>query len=167
MNRAWIPAGALASVSVAGLIALGPLTDSLGTKVSFEPVVTVPVTAPAKKFVAVSVSPGVVGKIEHASLEVNAGGGRAAPSTSGETGRVAVKTSRNPPSAPAVQSNSTPAAPSTSTPPPATKKKTVKRPTSISGSSASNGDEGLASGGSGGGSSVGEQNSKLGSDTNP
>ena len=31
MNRAWIPAGALASVSVAGLIALGPLTDSLGT----------------------------------------------------------------------------------------------------------------------------------------
>ena len=29
MNRAWIPAGALASVSVAGLIALGPLTDSL------------------------------------------------------------------------------------------------------------------------------------------
>ena len=34
MNRAWIPAGALASVSVAGLIALGPLTDSLGTTVS-------------------------------------------------------------------------------------------------------------------------------------
>ena len=31
MNRAWIPAGALASVSVAGLIALGPLTDSLHT----------------------------------------------------------------------------------------------------------------------------------------
>ena len=29
MNRAWIPAGALAGVSVAGLIALGPLTDSL------------------------------------------------------------------------------------------------------------------------------------------
>ena len=29
MNRAWIPAGALAGVSVAGLIALGPLTNSL------------------------------------------------------------------------------------------------------------------------------------------
>ena len=29
MNRAWIPAGALAGVSVAGLLALGPLTDSM------------------------------------------------------------------------------------------------------------------------------------------
>ena len=36
MNRAWIPAGALAGVSVAGLIAIGPLlTDSLTTNASF------------------------------------------------------------------------------------------------------------------------------------
>ena len=34
MNRAWIPAGALAGVSVAGLIALGQLTDSLGSQVT-------------------------------------------------------------------------------------------------------------------------------------
>ena len=44
MNRAWIPAGALASVSVAGLIALGSLTDSLGTPVTFS--ASVPVTTP-------------------------------------------------------------------------------------------------------------------------
>ena len=35
MNRAWIPAGALAGVSVAGLLALGPVTDSLSTPVEF------------------------------------------------------------------------------------------------------------------------------------
>ena len=35
MNRAWIPAGALAGMSVAGLIALGPLTDPLSTPVPF------------------------------------------------------------------------------------------------------------------------------------
>ena len=41
MNRAWIPAGALAGVSVAGLIALGQLTDSLDSKVDFPSNVTV------------------------------------------------------------------------------------------------------------------------------
>ena len=52
MNRAWIPAGALASVSVAGLIALGPLTDSLGTTVSFSPTVATQIsqgTAPKSR----------------------------------------------------------------------------------------------------------------------
>ena len=44
MNRAWIPAGALAGVSVAGLLALGPLTDSIGTQVAFPD--PVPVKAP-------------------------------------------------------------------------------------------------------------------------
>ena len=47
MNRAWIPAGALAGVSVAGLIALGPLTDSLGTPVTFRP--SVAVTTPTRR----------------------------------------------------------------------------------------------------------------------
>ena len=42
MNRAWIPAGALAGVSVAGLIALGPLTDSMGTPVPFPTTVPCP-----------------------------------------------------------------------------------------------------------------------------
>ena len=43
MNRAWIPAGALAGVSVAGLIAMGPLlTDSLGTDLPFPTSVATP-----------------------------------------------------------------------------------------------------------------------------
>ena len=42
MNRAWIPAGALAGVSVAGLLALGPLTDSMGTGVPFPQAITGP-----------------------------------------------------------------------------------------------------------------------------
>ena len=56
MNRAWIPAGALASVSVAGLIALGPLTDSLGTTVSFPDSVRVNTGAASQSQASVPVS---------------------------------------------------------------------------------------------------------------
>ena len=47
MNRAWIPAGALAGVSVAGLIALGQVTDSLSTPVSFPSSVAVTTPKPS------------------------------------------------------------------------------------------------------------------------
>jgi hypothetical protein len=166
MNRAWIPAGVLASVSVAGLIALGPLTDSLQKPVSFSSVVTVPQTAPAKRFVPVSASAGVVGntKTKHASLDdVHRGGAAEAP-TSGETGPVAVKISHNPP---AVQAPVT--TPRATTPAAPAKKKTNKpRPTSIGGSNGPNGDEGLASGGSSDGSGGGgAQSATPGADATP
>ncbi len=51
MNRAWIPAGALAGMSVAGLLALGPVTDSLSTPVEFAtsvPVGHAPVAEPGR-----------------------------------------------------------------------------------------------------------------------
>jgi len=148
---------------VAGLIALGPLTDSLQKPVSFSSVVTVPATAQAKRFVPVSVSPGVVGKTTHASLDVNRGGRASVQApTSGDIGPVAVKISHNPP---ASQAPATHSSPTTSATP--AKKKTNKRPSSIGGSTAPNGDVGLASGNKGGSSSVGEQSSQLGSDSNP
>ena len=69
MNRAWIPAGALAGVSVAGLIALGPLTNSLTQQPSFPSVVTVSVPQTPPKALPVSYKPqGSVGNIEHAAL---------------------------------------------------------------------------------------------------
>lgn len=166
MNRAWIPAGVLASVSVAGLVALGPLTDSLQKPVSFSSVVTVPQTPPAKRFVPVSASAGVVGnvKTKHASLDNAHRGGAAEAPTSGETGPVAVKISHNPP---AVQAPAT--TPRVTAPAAPAKKKTNKpRPTSIGGSSGPNGDEGLASGGSGSGSGGGgEQQNTPASDPTP
>ena len=63
MNRAWIPAGALAGVSVAGLIALGPLTKSMGTSVSYPP----PITSQQ------SGKPGGSHELRAVSLSVNAG----------------------------------------------------------------------------------------------
>ena len=76
MNRAWIPAGALAGVSVAGLIALGPLTDSLSSPVSFPPSVTVKQAAStASTAVPVRLNKPVVGKTQTAALKPR--GGRA------------------------------------------------------------------------------------------
>jgi len=160
MNRAWIPAGALASVSVAGLIALGPLTDSLHTPVSFPSVVTVSAPTPKSTAVAVSFPAVVVGQTTHASL---ARGGASTTDTNTSTGQVSVTAKK----AATVHAQSP--APRATTPPPAPTpvKKKVKRPSSIGGSTGSNGDVGLASGNKGGRSSVGEQSSQLGSDSNP
>jgi hypothetical protein len=142
MNRAWIPAGALAGVSVAGLIALGPLTDSMGTQVSFPPGIT-GVQAPTAnaKPIPVSYKQGVVGVTRTAALTHRGGRSKAAvnaaSTTSGSTGEVGYR--HTVVTAPA----HTPAAPVT-TPP----KKTPKRQTSITATGETNGDAGLAGGSS-------------------
>ena len=155
MNRAWIPAGALASVSVAGLIALGPLTDSLHTPVSFPSVVTVSAPPPKSSVPWRSASPAaVVGNARpHAALTRS--GGAPKRQTNSDTGHVAAKISQNPPAAHAPASTPRRRARR----PTPVKKKTNKRPTSIGGSTGSNGDEGLASGGSGSGTGGGGEQS--------
>jgi len=160
MNRAWIPAGALASVSVLGLIALGPLTDSLSTPVKFSGVVTVAAPTPKSGSVPVNFPAVVVGQTKTAALR-RGGAARATP-TNSDFGQVAAKISKRAPT-PTVQSSPAPTAPSA----PATPvKRKVKRPTSISGSTGANEDVGLASGGSGNGSGGGgEQTATPG--TNP
>ena len=126
MNRAWIPAGALAGVSVAGLIALGPLTSSLGTQVSFHPTlaVTTP-TAGHTRVVQVSVDLGASGKTATGSVSaaLRRGGEAtvAAATPSGDVGQVGYK--RNSPS------SQTRAA--TTTTVKAKPKKTVQRAASI------------------------------------
>ena len=163
MNRAWIPAGALASVSVAGLIALGPLTDSLGTQVSFHP--TLAVTTPAAgqtRVLPVSVDRGVSGTTAtsvSAALKVVRRGGEAtvaATTPSGDVGQVGYK--RNSPS-------SQTRAATTTVKPTVKPKKTVKRASSIGANSGPNGDNGLAGGGSGSSTSVGAQSGTPGSET--
>jgi hypothetical protein len=95
MNRAWIPAGALAGVSVAGLIALGPLTSSLGTQVSFHPTlaVTTP-TAGHTRVVQVSVDLGASGTTATSVSAALKRGGEATPAAatpSGDVGQVGFK----------------------------------------------------------------------------
>jgi hypothetical protein len=149
MNRAWIPAGALAGVSVAGLIALGPLTDSLGTQVSFHPTlaVTTP-TAGHTRVVQVSVDLGASGTTatDTAALKVVRGGEAtpAAATPSGDVGQVGFKRTSS--------SSQTRAATTTVKAKP---KKTVKRAASIGGNSGPNGDNGLAGGSSGSSSTSG------------
>ena len=155
MNRAWIPAGALAGVSVAGLIALGPLTDSLSSPVSFHPTLTVAApTLPSKGAVRVSVDVGIVGSAETSAPASLSQGGRQAPAapTSGEAGQVGFKR--------------TPSAPTTAPVPPSvtqtpsvtpTPKPKPKRPASIGAASGPNGDNGLAGGGSGNSTNTGAQ----------
>jgi hypothetical protein len=149
MNRAWIPAGALASVSVAGLIALGPLTDSLGTQVSFHPTlaVTTP-TAGHTRVVQVSVDLGASGTTatDTAALKVVRGGEAtvAAATPSGDVGQVGFHHTSSP--------SQTRAATTTVEAKP---KKTVKRAASIGGNSGPNGDNGLAGGSSGSSSTSG------------
>ena len=163
MNRAWIPAGALASVSVAGLIALGPLTDSLGTQVSFHP--TLAVTTPAAgqtRVLPVSVDQGESGTTAtsvSAALKVVRRGGEAtvaATTPSGDVGQVGYK--RNSPS-------SQTRAATTTVKPTVKPKKTAKRASSIGANSGPNGDNGLAGGGSGSSTSVGAQSGTPGSET--
>jgi len=154
MNRAWIPAGALASVSVAGLIALGPLTDSLGTTVSFPQSVQVNTGASTvRASVPMSVNVKVVGSTETAALKVR--GGAAADVTStptaGEAGYVAYKKQH----AVTARAAITPAKPAVK---PATKP--PKRQQTVSATGETNGDNGLASEGQGR-QGNGETSSKL------
>jgi hypothetical protein len=167
MNRAWIPAGALAGVSVAGLMALGPLTDSLTSPVTFAPQVAVTSTVPAKaEQVSLSIDQGTAGSVQTAALS-NKRGGQASTTkapVSGDSGSVGF---RIPATAPHVAATVTPTPSSSSTastpPPKATAKPTTKRPASIGGSSGPNGDTGLASGGNGS-TSVGAQSGTPGND---
>ena len=151
MNRAWIPAGALAGVSVAGLIALGPLTSSLGTQVSFHPTlaVTTP-TAGHTRVVRVSVDLCASGRTatDTAALKVVRGGEAtvAAATPSGDVGQVGYKRT-----SPSSQTR----AATTTVKPTVKPKKTVKRAASIGGNSGPNGDNGLAGGSSGSSSTSG------------
>jgi hypothetical protein len=152
MNRAWIPAGALAGVSVAGLLAMGPLTDSMSTPVSFPQAVTVvqPATS-AKQSSSVPVSlnlKSAVGSTETAALNTNRGGQASAFTTSGSEGQVALKlhsqVSTHTATATVTQSTTT----NTATPP-AKPKKVVKRLQLIGTVGETNSDSGFASGSSG------------------
>jgi hypothetical protein len=168
MNRAWIPAGALAGVSVAGLIALGHLTDSLDTPVSFPQALVAPKvdnTRPPRP-VEVSLDLGKTGSTMTAALKIERGGQAAAtPSpVSGEAGQAGYR----------IPSTSTNTAPSTSTAPSTTPsspdqsakpKKTQQRRNSIGAISGPNADQGLATGASNGQTGRGEQSSKLAPDT--
>jgi hypothetical protein len=165
MNRAWIPAGALAGVSVAGLMALGPLTDSLTSPVTFAPQVAVTSTVPAKaEQVSLSIDQGTAGSVQTAALQRGGQASTTRPPVSGESGSVGF---RIPAPAPHVAATVTPTPSSNSTastpPPKATAKPTTKRPASIGGSSGPNGDTGLASGGNGS-TSVGAQSGTPGND---
>ncbi len=160
MNRAWIPAAALAGVSVAGLIALGPLTDSLNTKVPFPTAVTTEAGPQPRAFVAVSYSKGPSGTTSTKSAALKRGGASTTPPPTSDTGQVGYRhyvatppTSQTAPSTP----SSTPTAP-------AKPKKTTKRAKSIGAVGETNGDSGFA-GGSGASSGLGETNSKPGSAT--
>jgi hypothetical protein len=167
VNRAWIPAGALAGVSVAGLMAHGPLTDSLTAPVSFEPRIAVPTGIPsgqAEKPVSLKIDQGTTGSLEHAALPKGRGGrANAAPTTAGvngDQGAVGFRITHPTPHA----TSTVPTTPSTNTT--ATKPPTAAvkpRQNSIGGSSGPNGDNGLA-GGSSGSTSVGAQSGTPGND---
>ncbi|MDP9226995.1 MAG: hypothetical protein M3P18_24755 [Actinomycetota bacterium] len=162
MNRAWIPAGALAGVSVAGLIALGPLTDSLGTPVTFNPVlaVTTP-TAGNTRVAHVSVDQGASGTTATAALKVVRGGEAtiAAVTPSGDAGQVGFH--RTSSSSQTRGATTTVKSTTKATP------KTVTRANSFIGAeSGPNGDNGLTGGGSGSSSTnVGTQSGTPGSET--
>jgi hypothetical protein len=161
MNRAWIPAGALAGVSVAGLIALGPLTDSLGNQVSFPTEVKTagaanPASKPARSEVPVSIIlSNPVGKVETAALTR---GGKATASRANATeGLVGfkVRAGSSVTSQSATTTHSSTTTHKAATPTVKPKKAPVKRRTSLGGISESNSDQGLA--GQSQGTSQGEQ----------
>jgi hypothetical protein len=163
MNRAWIPAGALAGVSVAGLIALGQLTDSLGTPVTFNPelAVTTP-TAGHTRVLPVSLDLGPTGTTatDTASAALRRGGEAtiAAATPSADVGQVGFHRPSS--------SNQTSGATATVKSPTTAKPKTVKRQNSIGADSGPNGDNGLAGGSSGSSSTtVGAQSGTPGSET--
>ena len=152
MNRAWIPAGALAGVSVAGLLALGPLTDSL-QHARVVPVRRDRVRSRRRRAasVPVSVTGGVVGSHDaHAALTA-----RRAASRAPDEQRHGLRRGEDLAEAAARGAVDPRRRRSHARQPTPAKKKTAKpRPTSIGGSSESNGDEGLASGGSGSGAAA-------------
>jgi hypothetical protein len=154
MNRAWIPAGALAGVSVAGLIALGPLTGSLTSQPPFPTVVTLPVPQTPSKSAPVDYNLKSVGNVEHAALNIK--GGRAA-GQNGDIGQVADHIKK-----PAPQTSHATAPPTPPTAPAKPVKKPVKRPASIGATSGPNGDAGLAGSNPNGPTHRGEQQSTPG-----
>jgi hypothetical protein len=161
MNRAWIPAGALAGVSVAGLIALGPLTSSLTSKPSFSSVMTVPVPKTSPKAVPVDYTlKRAVGKVRTETAALNVRGGQAA-GQNGDTGPVALQIKKPAPQTSRVTAPSTPAPTPTAKP----TKKSAKRPASIGATSGPNGDAGLAGSNPNGPTRRGEQQSTPASDT--
>jgi hypothetical protein len=149
MNRAWIPAGALAGVSVAGLLALGPLTDSLGTQVQFPSSAAPTQTAPAAPTVVpVSINLGQKGTTDTKPASLHSRGGVAADTSS--AGQVSLKVR---PAQKATSSSATVtshATTHTTVTPPAKPKKTivVKRPAIIGATGETNPTSGLAGGGS-------------------
>ena len=133
----WAGLAALAAIIVAGVtIAVFPHER----RTAVPGPIVVPRVAPGPP-VVVSFPAVVVGTTRSAALTR---GGAATP-TSRDVGPIAVKVSRTPP---ARQSYST--APRVGATPTPVKKVTTKRPTSIGGSTASNGDVGLAAGSSAG-----------------
>jgi hypothetical protein len=168
MNRAWIPAGALAGVSVAGLVALGPLTDSLGSQVKFPKSIQTAQssnasTKPASAVVPVSITLSApVGKVETAALTRGGHAKVSASATNPTDGKVTVKvvpgttvTHHVAPSSPSTTPTHT-AAPPADKPTP---KKAAPRQQTIGGLSESNSDQGLA--GKGEKTTRGEQDSTL------
>ena len=147
MNRAWIPAGALAGVSVAGLLALAPLTDSLGTQVKFDPIVRLSpaLQKPLRVSVPVSVNLGTTGTVTTAALK--RGGQAAKVDTGSASGLVNVHIKPNTSSTTetkVVTKTVTP--PTTLTESSIKPKKTPVRQKSIGGTTGVNGDSGLSGG---------------------
>jgi hypothetical protein len=150
MNRAWIPAGALATVSVAGLIALGPLTE--GMKVDFPESVPAPAASTTHaRVVAVRLDTGAIGDtstVEPAVAIANSRGKEATPPlTNGDEGRVSLNK----------RYTIAATGPAKAKPKAAAKKKpAVKRQASIGTYGEANSDTGLA-GGEPGSTAPGEQ----------
>jgi hypothetical protein len=160
MNRAWIPAGALAGVSVAGLIALGPLTDSLNTQVTFPSSIAAatnskPVSRHTTVPVSITVKRPVGNIVVSAALSARGGSSSSALSTSGDAGQVAYQKFHSTSSG--TTATTTHATTNVATPP-ATTKKAPKRQTTIGTIGEPNSDAGLA-GGSKSSTSLGEQSS--------
>jgi hypothetical protein len=162
MNRAWIPAGALAGVSVAGLIALGPLlTDSLGSDASFPTSVATPKPVSTAAFVPVSYNANrAVGQTSTSATFKSRGGQsqsqvqvavNAAPADAGQVGYRRRITS----------TTHTSTAPTNVKPKPAKATPPKKRASSIGSVGESNGDSGFA-GGSSNKTGLGEQTSTPG-----
>lgn len=142
MNRAWVPAGALAGLSVAGLLALGPLTDSLGTNVKFpQPVTVLNSSTPApQSVVPVSYSAGVKGETKTKPAVNRGGRSSTVPTTNGDAGFAANRRT--------VVHNTTKSTPTTTETAPAKPKKPAKR-VDLTATGEANGDSGLAGGSDG------------------
>jgi hypothetical protein len=162
MNRAWIPAVALAGVSVAGLLALGPLTDSMGTPVSFPTTVPTETSTPSHFVpVSINISRGVVGQVSIKTKTTPRGGPATTTATASnpDTGLVGYRK-------PSVRKATVTTTLTHSAAKPKVVKKTVKRQGSIGGSGETNSNAGLASGSSSTQRNVGEQQATLPGDGN-